>query len=128
MATPSNSLAGIDPILLDATVRIDSFLRDATNGRVGLSIIESWRSSIRQQELYAQGRERPGPIVTDTLKSKHLVGKALDVTLELDGSRMSQDLVPRDWWSWISRAYSILSNGRVRSGSSWGDFTHIEVT
>jgi peptidoglycan L-alanyl-D-glutamate endopeptidase CwlK len=36
------------------------------------------RSYDRQRWLYAQGRTRPGPVVTWTLDSKHLRGRAFD--------------------------------------------------
>lgn len=38
-----------------------------------------------QAELYAQGRTKPGLIVTWTLKSKHLEGKAFDIAILKDG-------------------------------------------
>lgn len=43
------------------------------------TIAEIRRSYARQLFLYAQGRTRPGPIVTRTLNSKHLKGLAMDI-------------------------------------------------
>jgi len=37
-----------------------------------------------QAELYAQGRTKPGPIVTWTLQSKHLLGEAFDIAILKD--------------------------------------------
>ena len=45
------------------------------------SIGETLRSPDRQRWLYAQGRTRPGPIVTKTLNSRHLKGLAMDLLL-----------------------------------------------
>ncbi len=39
---------------------------------------EKRRSDERQRELYAQGRTLPGPIVTWTLHSAHVSGRAFD--------------------------------------------------
>lgn len=44
-----------------------------------ITVIEGTRTPERQAQLYAQGRTTPGPIVTWTLRSKHLDGKAIDL-------------------------------------------------
>jgi peptidoglycan L-alanyl-D-glutamate endopeptidase CwlK len=46
---------------------------------VDFSVIEGLRTPQRQRELYAQGRTTPGPVVTWTLKSKHIDGQAVDL-------------------------------------------------
>jgi len=46
---------------------------------VDFTVLEGRRTKARQAELYAQGRTTPGKIVTDTLKSKHLTGDAVDI-------------------------------------------------
>ena len=54
-------------------------------------VIEGIRTPERQVELYAQGRTKPGPIVTWTLNSRHFIQK--------DGWGHAVDLVPWpvDW-------------------------------
>lgn len=49
-----------------------------------MTVIEGLRTAERQAQLYAQGRTTPGPVVTWTLKSKHIDGKAIDLG-PLDG-------------------------------------------
>lgn len=39
------------------------------------------RTKAEQAALYAQGRTKPGPVVTWTMKSRHIGGKAIDITL-----------------------------------------------
>ena len=39
------------------------------------------RTKEEQAALYAQGRTKPGPIVTWTMKSRHIGGRAIDLTL-----------------------------------------------
>lgn len=46
---------------------------------VPFMVIEGLRTPARQAEIYAQGRTKPGPKVTWTMKSKHLEGKAVDI-------------------------------------------------
>ncbi len=49
-----------------------------------VEVVEGFRTPERQAALYAQGRTRPGPVVTWTEASLHSQGKAAD--LQVDGS------------------------------------------
>lgn len=55
------------------------------------SVVEGVRSRERQEELYAQGRTKPGEIVTWTMNSRHFIGP--------DGFGRAVDLAPypMDW-------------------------------
>ncbi len=60
----------------------------------GLKILiyETFRTADRQAHLYAQGRTRPGPVITYTLDSAHEYGVACDwVPLRLAGGKWVQD-------------------------------------
>lgn len=46
---------------------------------VDFMVVEGVRTLARQRELYAQGRTKPGKVVTWTLKSKHIEGRAVDL-------------------------------------------------
>lgn len=48
-------------------------------------VIEGVRTKARQAELYAQGRTKPGPVVTWTMQSKHIEGRAVDLAPLIDG-------------------------------------------
>ena len=48
-------------------------------------VTEGLRTLARQKDLYAQGRTKPGPVVTWTLKSKHIDGLAVDLVPFNDG-------------------------------------------
>lgn len=63
----------------------------ANQAGVPLAVFESYRSSERQDALYAQGRTTPGKIVTNAKggDSWHQYGLAIDVALFDDGE-----------WSW----------------------------
>lgn len=46
---------------------------------VDFTVLEGRRTQARQDELYAQGRTKPGKIVTGTRNSKHITGDAVDI-------------------------------------------------
>lgn len=84
-------------------------------------VLEGVRSKARQEQLYAQGRTKPGPIVTWTRNSRHFIGS--------DGFGHAVDLVPYpvDWdtpskFDAIASAVfkASLSVGvRIRWGADW---------
>jgi hypothetical protein len=47
-----------------------------------VAVAESGRTQARQEHLFAQGRTRPGPVVTWTRSSEHTRGRAVDVTID----------------------------------------------
>jgi peptidoglycan L-alanyl-D-glutamate endopeptidase CwlK len=71
------SLEGVDPKLR----AFYTVLAQESKNRYGApaSIGETLRSRARQKALYAQGRTAPGPIVTKTLNSRHINGRAIDI-------------------------------------------------
>lgn len=60
-------LAGVHPDLIRVVERAISL------STVDFSVLEGVRTPQRQRELYAQGRTKPGKIVTWTLTSNHFV-------------------------------------------------------
>ena len=84
-------LKGVHP-LLSATICLG--IKKST---VDFTIIEGVRSKDRQKELFAQGRTKPGKIVTWTLNSNHIpksdgFGHAVDIAPWVDGAI--------DWNTW----------------------------
>ena len=55
------------------------------------------RSQAEQEALYEQGRSKPGPIVTWTLKSKHLTGEAFDFVIMVNG-KPDWNMDHKDQW------------------------------
>lgn len=74
--------------LLHPTMRtgIEAVLTDCARENLPLRVFEAWRSPERQQYLYAQGRSRPGNIVTYSRawESYHQYGLAADFAGFLD--------------------------------------------
>ena len=65
------NLVGVHPDLVKVVRKVAE-----TND---ILVIEGLRTQERQDDLYAQGRTKPGPIVTWTKDSKHIHGNAVDV-------------------------------------------------
>lgn len=75
-------------------------------------LFEGWRSPARQQWLYAQGRTRPGPVVTWTTQSRHTTGKAADVVWKDTRGRYRWDGPPELWQR--------LGHAARANGLEWG--------
>ena len=88
MKLSSRSLAnlqGVHPQLVDVVQRaIQITAQD-------FAVLQSVRTQAEQADKYAQGRTKPGPVVTWTLHSKHIPGA--------DGYSHAVDIVPYpvDW-------------------------------
>lgn len=77
----------IATLVPDLRPRAVALIQAALEAGIRLAVTEGRRTPGRQATLYAQGRTTPGPIVTWTLKSKHLDGLAFDVgVLDEDGA------------------------------------------
>ncbi len=74
-----HSTATLDPEFATKLTRVLDRMRDAG---YDVEVVETTRSSARQQSLYAQGRTTDGPVVTWTLDSRHLSGNAADLAIE----------------------------------------------
>ena len=92
-----------------------------------VALIEGFRSSARQQELFAQGRTKPGQIVTQkngtTNKSNHQSSLAADIGI-FRGRKYIEDPEARimDYWGHCCRAQGLTWGG------DWAfkDYPHTE--
>lgn len=66
-------LKGVDETLVNVVKRAIEI------SEVDFGVLEGLRTLERQRELYSQGRGNHGKIVTWTMKSRHLEGKAVDL-------------------------------------------------
>jgi len=76
------------------------------------TVLEGVRTKQRQQELYAQGRSKPGAIVTWTLNSRHFIQR--------DGWGHAVDLVP--WpvdWNTLSK-FDAVADAMFRASKELG--------
>lgn len=95
---------------------------------VDFVVIAGLRTPAEQAELYAQGRTKPGPIVTWTLNSRHIGGFAVDLAAYVGGAI-----------SWEERHYAPIGAAMKRAaidltvpiewGGDWRrkDLPHFEL-
>jgi peptidoglycan L-alanyl-D-glutamate endopeptidase CwlK len=63
----------------------EAFLKECQAAGLDVFLTETYRSQERQDELYAQGRTKPGKVVTWTKRSKHTERCAWDVSFKSTG-------------------------------------------
>lgn len=125
-------LEGVDPRL----VRVVKLAIEISP--VDFTVVEGVRAAARQKELYAQGRTKPGKVVTWTLKSKHVEGKAVDLAPWVDGAIDWSDLAKFDAIAKAMRAAAAELGVAIRWGANWdgddkprekgeGDSPHFEL-
>lgn len=84
-----------------------------------IMVVEGLRSKERQAELYAQGRTKPGKVVTWTMQSKHIDGRAVDLAPLIDGAIDWNDLKKFDA---IAKAMATAAKElgvSIRWGADW---------
>lgn len=117
----------------EVTLIIEEIDRRLT-GRAKVRVAEARRTDAEQTGLYAQGRTKPGKIVTwaKAGESIHNYGFALDIVLIIDGKEASWD-TKKDWdndkiadWDECVKVFALF-------GWSWGgnwtskkDFPHFD--
>jgi len=89
---------------------------------VAAIITSARRSAMEQAELYARGRTQRGPIVTNTLRSRHVEGLAFDV----DVHATAPDDVPLEVWEAFGEVGEYLG---LKWGGRWSmrDWRHFEL-
>lgn len=73
------TIRDIKELLPVAQMACNLFLAECEKQGLKVFITETYRSQQRQNELYAQGRSKPGSIVTWTLSSRHTSRLAWDI-------------------------------------------------
>lgn len=106
-ARSARNLAGCDEHLQELARELLRRLNDEGHRFV---VTSGNRTQSEQDALYAQGRTAPGPIVTWTRRSRHIGGRAFDITL------FTHDGTP----CWESPAYRRAGEIGQRLGLVWG--------
>lgn len=104
---------------------------DKLSGRAKVRIAQAFRTFEEQDGLYAQGRTKPGKIVTKAKSgsSWHNYGLAFDIVLIIDGKEASWD-TNKDWDNdkksdWLECA-EIFQQAGWNWGKSFGDLPHFD--
>lgn len=105
--------------------RLRKFIDAAARDGVELRIVQGLRTWAEQDQLYAQGRSRPGKKVTNARggQSNHNFGVAADLSPVVGGNV-----------SWDEKLYQPYGKWAVEAGLSWGgnwrsfkDLPHVEL-
>lgn len=87
---------------------------------VDFMVVDGLRTKQRQEELYAQGRTKPGKVVTWTMKSKHIEGLAVDIApCNKDGSINWNGLKMFDKMADAMFKAAKELNINIRHGADW---------
>lgn len=124
----SDKLAGVHPSLVTIAYRIQRAMAELN---FTVAVTDGFRTAERQFELYAQGRTKPGAIVTHAdgvkVKSNHQAGadgfgRAVDFCFLVNGRASWDDSLP----------WSLLGAMAKSQGCAWGgdwkvpDRPHVE--
>lgn len=71
--------------LLRVKPELVKLVRRAAEIGPAFQVVQGNRTLAEQKALYAQGRTKKGPIVTWTLKSRHIGGRAIDFAALVNG-------------------------------------------
>jgi len=95
----NNDLSLIHPIVREAVIKIEKALNDEG---IPFKVFEAFRFPERQADLFAQGRSKPGHIVThaEPWRSYHQYGLAVDLVLFENGKWSWDDKTSakKKWW------------------------------
>jgi len=97
---------------------------NALKGRAAVRFTHTLRTIAEQDALYAQGRTKPGKIVTNAKggKSYHNYGLAIDICLILDGKEASWDITKDFDKDGISDWMEAVAIFKLRGWEWGGDF------
>ena len=98
------------------------FLAECKKAGLPVLVTETLRTKERQLELYAQGRTKPGKVVTWTKTSRHQSGLAWDICKNVKGSEYS-DIAFFESCGRIAKALGITWGGDFKNR----DMPHFEV-
>lgn len=108
---------------------------EALTGRAMCRFAYTLRTFQEQEALYAQGRTKPGKIVTNAKggKSYHNYGQAVDIVLIIDGKTASWDIsgdYDKDSRSDWMEVVTIFKQHGWEWGGDWGfkDYPHFQKT
>ncbi|WP_028777312.1 M15 family metallopeptidase [Shimazuella kribbensis] len=116
---------------------MEQLIRKAQRKGISIRITEGFRSFDQQDQLYSQGRKKPGPIVTNAKggQSYHNYGLAIDFALYDEKThQLSWDIKKDGNKNGISDWQEVVYEAK-KLGFSWGgdweqfkDYPHLEMT
>lgn len=122
----------IDDLNVELQIKFHQFRIAADAAGVQFMITCTYRSQEEQDELYSQGRTKPGKIVTWTKSSKHTERKAFDVAVLNENNQPTWNLkadVDKDSVPDYEELGRIGEHFGLTWGGSWKkkDYCHFEL-
>jgi len=113
----------LEDLTPDTRAATERFIAEAKDNGIELKIASTLRSCSEQAEIYAQGRTKPGKIVSNApgCRSWHVFGRAVDLFIRNSDGTLQLEADPR---------YEVL--GQIAEdmgfvwGGRWGDAGHFE--
>lgn len=118
------TIKDITALLPNAQTACNLFLAKCAEQGLKVRITETYRSQARQNELYAQGRTKPGNIVTWTKSSRHTSRRAWDICQDIKGKEYDTSTGFFDKCGVIAESLGITWGGKW----STPDKPHFEVS
>jgi len=115
------NLATVQPQL--AKLGRELLRRLAAEG-LNFKVIQGRRTQAEQDALYAQGRTKPGPVVTWTRNSRHLTGRAIDLAL-FQGKNVVWESKHYNRAGEVGEEFGLVWGGRWKGGKT--DKPHFEL-
>lgn len=121
-----NKLVGLNPVVKK---KAEQLIELAYNQGIAIIITQGYRSIEEQNELYAQGRTKPGNIVTNAKggHSFHNYGVAIDYALLSDDGKTVLWTV-NDKWRKVANIGKSLGFAWGGDWTSFKDYPHLEMT
>lgn len=116
-----NRINALHPSVRTEMTTIIGQCNEMLTGRAQVRIAQGLRTFAEQDALYAQGRTKPGSIVTKAKggQSNHNYGFAVDIVLIIDGKTASWDTV-KDWDADRKSDWMECVEVFKKHGWSWG--------
>ena len=123
-ASEPKGLASLTPA---AKKKIEQFFALAKKAGKPLLLVSAKRSCERQNELYAQGRTKPGKIITHAKcgQSDHNLGLAVDVAPLING-KVNYN-VPRSYWEELAKIAATVGLGWGGRWTNLNDLVHFSA-
>jgi peptidoglycan L-alanyl-D-glutamate endopeptidase CwlK len=114
-----SSIAKLSTVNIRMQVIVTAAATALENSNIFFIVTQGLRTKEEQAELYAQGRTKPGKIVTWTLNSNHLSGLAVDLAPLIDGKLNWDEDGKLGAWPVIATA---MKNAAIDMGEiiTWG--------
>lgn len=127
VSTAKDTLKGVDPKLAEFAKRL---MKGMASIGHPMFVSEGFRSEERQAELYAQGRTKPGKIVTNAKpgESLHNTGRAVDIVF--DSKNPWADSHPWQVAGQVGESIAIAMGVNVSWGGRWAglrDLPHWQI-